>query len=278
MIYRAEQSSIISKSSAKWLWMEFSKRGWRKAEPGFVRPDRATRFEDLLASAVAEKHLNWGNASELLRVPASDLDSRMRLALGSNFDPELEGDERQDGDGLRLYTFPALKSVGRGISGATERPRPVTRTQTRIAHSRSFMLAQSNQQRHCKWPRPGSQSDSARKTTICSAASILRPVTPSINTCAFPPTFHASLRDGTTSAIAMIHRESIHHYMMTKRKNGQWVTFDGAHNRLPTLTEDSLSAEEWSYLQSIYDALFVADDIGSGQSGARHRPGKVGRQ
>jgi Zn-dependent peptidase ImmA (M78 family) len=104
MIYRAEQSEIISKTTAKWLWTEFAKRGWRKAEPGFVRPDRATRFEDLLASAVAENRLNWANAAKLMRVPEDEIHQRLRLALGSDYDPEHEGGEQRSGeDGLRLY-------------------------------------------------------------------------------------------------------------------------------------------------------------------------------
>ena len=49
MVYRAQESGIINESTSKWLWMEFARRGWRTQEPGHVRPDRATRFEQLKA-------------------------------------------------------------------------------------------------------------------------------------------------------------------------------------------------------------------------------------
>ena len=47
MVYRAEKLGFIPKATAKKLWLEFSRRGWRTNEPGEVRPDRATRFEQL---------------------------------------------------------------------------------------------------------------------------------------------------------------------------------------------------------------------------------------
>ena len=98
MIYRAEQASIIPKSVAKWLWIEFAKRGWRKEEPGTVRPDRATRFEDILESAVAEGRLTWESAAKVMRVSEDELHLRMRIALGRGDDtPSKGGEDAEDG-------------------------------------------------------------------------------------------------------------------------------------------------------------------------------------
>ena len=40
------------------------------------------------------------------------------------------------------------------------------------------------------------------------------------------------------------------HYIITKRKNGDWVRLDGEHKRLKTMPEDFLSTEEWEILQT----------------------------
>ncbi len=106
MIYRAEQSGIIPKTTAKWLWIEFAKRGWRKDEPGFVRPDRATRFEDLLFSAVAERRLTWEDAAKVLQVPSDELDLRLQLALNRGDKSSPEGDDDAP-DGPAILPFDA---------------------------------------------------------------------------------------------------------------------------------------------------------------------------
>ena len=103
MIYRAEQSGLISKSTAKWLWIEFAKRGWRKHEPGFVRPDRATRFEDILGSAVAEGRLTWESAAKVMRVPEDELHLRIGIALGrGEAAPSEGGDDAEDGPAILM--------------------------------------------------------------------------------------------------------------------------------------------------------------------------------
>lgn len=96
MIYRAEHASIISKGEAKWLWIEFSRRGWRRKEPGYVRPDRAVRFEDMLDSAIAEKRIpGWGEAGKILGVSEEELRQRNKMALGLTSDI---GDDEEGGD------------------------------------------------------------------------------------------------------------------------------------------------------------------------------------
>lgn len=104
MIYRAEQAGFIPKSTAKWLWVEFAKRGWRKREPGNVLPDRATRFEDILDSAVGKGLLTWEDAAKVMRVPEDELHLRMRIALGRGEDTPSEGDENAN-DGPAILSF-----------------------------------------------------------------------------------------------------------------------------------------------------------------------------
>src|SRR5262249_4836083 len=58
MVYRADKFGFITKTEAKWLWIEFARRGWKSNEPGLVRPDRATRFEQLI-----DELLNSGKMS-----------------------------------------------------------------------------------------------------------------------------------------------------------------------------------------------------------------------
>lgn len=59
MIYRARYStpSLITEELYQRLWREFGKLGWRKQEPGYVRPDRPTRLEQLIETAVEGRKL-----------------------------------------------------------------------------------------------------------------------------------------------------------------------------------------------------------------------------
>ncbi len=86
MVYRAEKEGIIPNSLAKKLWVEFSKRGWRRREPGSVRPDRATRFEQLLDGAIVRGDLTWREAVEITGIRADELKDRVQQALGFDND------------------------------------------------------------------------------------------------------------------------------------------------------------------------------------------------
>ena len=100
MIYRAEHSGLLRRSEAKWLWLEFAKRGWRTREPGKVRPDRATRFEQLLDGALAEKKLSWREATTLMGVREDEIRNRLELAMGnpaSAAAADLGADEEKEG-------------------------------------------------------------------------------------------------------------------------------------------------------------------------------------
>jgi Zn-dependent peptidase ImmA (M78 family) len=82
MIYRAEKLGIIDAKTTRWLWMQFSRRGWRAKEPGTVRSDRAVRFERLLDQAIAEKTLTWSEAADVTGIEAGRLRRRRDRAMG----------------------------------------------------------------------------------------------------------------------------------------------------------------------------------------------------
>ena len=82
MTYRAEVEGILSKNQAKKLWIEFSKRGWRRDEPGHVKRERATRFEQILESAIPKKNLTWQQVSKITGIREDQLRQRLNQAIG----------------------------------------------------------------------------------------------------------------------------------------------------------------------------------------------------
>src|SRR5436853_5592356 len=82
MIFRAEKANILNARTAKHLWIEFAKRGWRKSEPGHVRADRATRFEQLLEGAITKGTITWRDAEAVTGIASDELNHRLRLAMG----------------------------------------------------------------------------------------------------------------------------------------------------------------------------------------------------
>lgn len=92
MVYRAEQLGFISKGVAKSLWTEFSKRGWRTQEPGTVRPDRATRLEQLMDEGILSNQMSIKEVAEICGVRPSDVRSRLNAAMGMS-DSESEEPE-----------------------------------------------------------------------------------------------------------------------------------------------------------------------------------------
>jgi Zn-dependent peptidase ImmA (M78 family)/transcriptional regulator with XRE-family HTH domain len=82
MIYRAEKSGILKSTEAKWLWMQFAQRGWRTAEPGEVRADRATRFEQLVDGLVLNKNVTYEFVASIAGVEAVELQRRVDAVLG----------------------------------------------------------------------------------------------------------------------------------------------------------------------------------------------------
>lgn len=107
MIYAARQERILSDKTARFLWIEISRRGWRENEPGNVRPDRATRFEQLVDGAILQKKLSMHQAAQLIGVREPELGERLRMAQGISDGPAYKmalGQEGDDAafDGLRL--------------------------------------------------------------------------------------------------------------------------------------------------------------------------------
>lgn len=80
MIYRAEKQGTITTKMAKKLWITFSQKGWRTAEPGNVRPDRATRFEELLEDSIVSGRLTLRDAAKIGGVRPEELRQRIDLA------------------------------------------------------------------------------------------------------------------------------------------------------------------------------------------------------
>lgn len=95
MVYRAEKEGVINPKAARWLWMQFSQRGWRTQEPGYVWRDRATRFERLLESAILEKRLTWRESELVTGIPETELRRRIAEALGGDIEPEEGTDDAQ---------------------------------------------------------------------------------------------------------------------------------------------------------------------------------------
>ncbi len=77
MVYRAEKRKIINSSTARRLWVEMSKRGWKKAEPGNVWRDRAMRFEVMLESAIRTRAITWKEAERVTGITEDDLRTRL---------------------------------------------------------------------------------------------------------------------------------------------------------------------------------------------------------
>jgi Zn-dependent peptidase ImmA (M78 family) len=68
-LFRIKQAGIISETMSKNWFMEFSKRGWRKTEPGDqYRPEDTYLFEGLVYRALAEGYIGDSKAAELLKI------------------------------------------------------------------------------------------------------------------------------------------------------------------------------------------------------------------
>ena len=82
MVYRGEKQGFVTKLEAKQLWLEFARRGWRTNEPGQVRPDRATRFEQLIDEAFFSGKLSLKEAADLCGVRPEAIRQRVNYAMG----------------------------------------------------------------------------------------------------------------------------------------------------------------------------------------------------
>jgi Zn-dependent peptidase ImmA (M78 family)/transcriptional regulator with XRE-family HTH domain len=96
MIHRAERSRIIKTTTARWLWMEMSKRGWRHNEPGYVWRDRAIRFETLMESALHSGLLTWSNAENITGIREDELRKRIVDVTDYRNVPTREKEDEKD--------------------------------------------------------------------------------------------------------------------------------------------------------------------------------------
>ncbi len=93
MIYRADRLGFIKKAETNHLWSEFAARGWKSNEPGSVRPDRATRFEQLIDEARVSGQMSVKEIADLAGVRPEAIRSRLNYAMGitENDGPEENG-------------------------------------------------------------------------------------------------------------------------------------------------------------------------------------------
>ena len=69
-LQRAKQCGVIDKAMHEALYRRFSKRGWRKHEPGEpLLQERPCLFEQLVYRALAEQYISENKAAELLGIP-----------------------------------------------------------------------------------------------------------------------------------------------------------------------------------------------------------------
>ncbi len=100
MVYRAEKLHFIPKPTAKMLWIEFTRRGWKTKEPGSVRPDRATRFEQLIDEALVNRNLSLKEVADLAGVRPEAIRERLNYAMG------LVSDGIPEDEGMNTLLFP----------------------------------------------------------------------------------------------------------------------------------------------------------------------------
>jgi Zn-dependent peptidase ImmA (M78 family) len=95
MVYRADRLGFITKGEAKMLWIEFARRGWKSNEPGSVRPDRATRFEQLIDEVLGSGKMSLKEVADSAGVRPEAIRERLNYAMGIPADsgPEDEGAE-----------------------------------------------------------------------------------------------------------------------------------------------------------------------------------------
>jgi Zn-dependent peptidase ImmA (M78 family)/DNA-binding XRE family transcriptional regulator len=86
-LFRALQAGIISSWAQQALFREFSRRGWRKQEPGpALPPERTVRFRQLVYHALAEDFIGESKAAELLNLSVSRFHKERRME-GTDADP-----------------------------------------------------------------------------------------------------------------------------------------------------------------------------------------------
>lgn len=79
-VFRARDAGVITERTAEILFRMFSKRGWRKQEPGAsVAPEAPKLFERLVVRALAEDMISMSKGAELMAMSISQLRQSLRL-------------------------------------------------------------------------------------------------------------------------------------------------------------------------------------------------------
>lgn len=109
MVYRAEKVGILGRTETEWLWRQFAMRGWRKREPGTVRPDRAIRFERLFEEAVQGRAASRHDLLWMMGLSEAEMQARLDLAAGMESSPADQGegpDEPEEEGRPNVLKFP----------------------------------------------------------------------------------------------------------------------------------------------------------------------------
>lgn len=79
-LFRALDAGVISRTVQQTLFREFSRRGWRKQEPGpALAPERTVRFRQLVYHALAEDFISESKAAELLNLSVAHFHRERRM-------------------------------------------------------------------------------------------------------------------------------------------------------------------------------------------------------
>ncbi|MCA9523674.1 MAG: hypothetical protein KC609_22025, partial [Myxococcales bacterium] len=79
-IHRAREVGALEAAVAASLLAQFKARGWRVREPGEqLAAEPPCLFERLVARAHAEEMISPGKAAELMRLPLSEYNKKLRL-------------------------------------------------------------------------------------------------------------------------------------------------------------------------------------------------------
>lgn len=81
VMFRARQCGLIDHRIARWMAMEFGRRGWSRSDPADVAPDRATRFERLIEQAVHDQSVRWPQLETITGFSREHLEARRELVL-----------------------------------------------------------------------------------------------------------------------------------------------------------------------------------------------------
>ena len=90
MVYRAKAGGHISDAMYQRLWRDFSRLGWRKDEPGQVKPDRPRQLEELIERVVGQGKMSYGDVARIGGLDEAVVRQRVLLAMGGE-DPRREG-------------------------------------------------------------------------------------------------------------------------------------------------------------------------------------------